>query len=74
MLRPQAPPLYEATKPKTCECSDVGCVRDHGSTPCGRASVVRMHRIDYEGDEGWLFCQECAEDASETGLFVENKR
>lgn len=58
-----------------CECSDPGCPITHGGKECGLASVVTMYRIDMGVDStGVHFCQGCAEDAWDSGVFTELKR
>ncbi len=55
---------------KKCECADPGCPADHNVCMDGlvRESVV-LYRIDMEDYTGTEFCNPCAGDAMESGVF-----
>lgn len=74
--------IFEATEPKVvvaCDCSDSEC-RGHQSTAddntaCGRGVETTgdslFRRVDMAPDSSPLaFCDPCAADAIESGLFV----
>ena len=54
-----------------CECSDSGCPCCNGQ--CRNDGSVRLYRIDMYDETGILFCEECAEDAMESGLFTDRE-
>ena len=66
-----------------CECADPECPHTmgtvlHSTKPlkpvdCGKPAVTRLWRIDMEDIGGTLFCETCAEDAGESGLFTEKE-
>jgi hypothetical protein len=51
-----------------CECADAGCVC-HGK--CNAEGRVTLYRVDMEDATGTLFCEQCAADAMESGLFTD---
>ena len=59
---------------KKCECADKGCPV-HKGTDCRKTSadfetqMVRLYRVDMDDEAGTLFCDLCADDACESGLF-----
>lgn len=53
-----------------CECADGGCPVCHGA--CKKCSSVILYRVDMEDRTGTAFCEQCAEDAMESGLFTDN--
>lgn len=59
-----------------CECSDPGCKHVkmlhnyYGlSSQCDKKADVQLFRSDMEDRAGVLFCDECASDAMESGVF-----
>jgi hypothetical protein len=52
-----------------CECGDSGCSVHEGSEECPNPGTVLLRRTDMEDESGSYFCQECAEDAMESGVF-----
>lgn len=55
-----------------CECSDLCCPAHKGK--CCKALVKTvLWRIDMEDVTGTAFCEACAEDASEHGLFTDHE-
>ena len=57
-------------KPKNpCECADKGCPAHRGKSSCDRAARFRMRRVDMEDRTGVLFCEPCADDAADSGVF-----
>ncbi len=64
-----------STKSIRCVCSDPGCKgHAHGSSECGRRATSMLCRIDMASDVSsdvydMPMCQECAEDALESGVF-----
>ena len=53
-----------------CECSDLGCPTNHGPKECRAQAEARLFRVDMEDNDGTNFCELCAEDAMESGLFT----
>lgn len=53
----------------TCECCDVGCGACVGR--CDKAHDVYLYRVDMDG--GCYFCEDCAADAMESGLFSDEE-
>ena len=51
-----------------CECSDPGCPACKGD--CRRAAVVVLFRVDMDDSSGVAFCQGCADDAMDAGVFT----
>lgn len=49
-----------------CECCDVGC---HATSVCQREAESIGFRVDMADRLGTAFCQSCADDAAESGLF-----
>ena len=56
-----------ATATNRCECSDPGCPCCHGK--CDRKAVVNLYRVDMDDETGICFCDGCANDAAESGVF-----
>ena len=50
-----------------CQCADPGCPACNGS--CKRGQSVILYRVDMEDTSGTGFCEACAADAHESGLF-----
>lgn len=53
-----------------CHCSDPGCRACGGE--CGCDSTTTLYRVDMDDETGTPFCDGCAEDAMESGLFTSN--
>lgn len=60
-----------------CECSDPGCPVHPGKDSCPVLHTLTtftvLHRSDMEDETGTLFCDACAEDAYDSGLFYSRK-
>lgn len=56
-------------KDRLCQCADPGCPVHEGESICIRHAKQRLFRVDTFLDEGTLFCEQCADDAMESGLF-----
>lgn len=54
------------TQPGQCECTDPGCPCEG---ECKRDSSMTLFRIDMEDENGTAFCESCAEDALDSGVF-----
>lgn len=52
-----------------CMCTDPGCPCE--GTCCNDATQT-IHRVDMDDESGTPMCNTCADDAMETGLFVES--
>lgn len=55
-----------------CGCADAGCPVHRTVSQCVLASVVTFYRIDMEDITGTPFCEACATDALESGLFTDD--
>jgi hypothetical protein len=59
-----------ATKERQfCECADPGCTAHKGNSYCIIPGETVLKRVDMEDWTGTLFCEFCADDAAESGLF-----
>ena len=54
---------------RICECSDSGCHAHTGTPVCNQTGTSLLYRVDMEDQTGTLFCEDCAADAMEAGLF-----
>jgi len=54
-----------------CECADPECVHHKGISDCKDTANTIMYRIDMDDTSGTLMCDDCANDATQGGLFVE---
>ena len=54
-----------------CECSDKQCPACKGK--CKRIARTVLYRVDMEDVTGTAFCNMCADDAMESGLFTDSK-
>lgn len=60
------------TKGVTCECADKGCPVHKGTSKCTNKATTNLRRVDMDDVSGTMFCEACAEDALESGLFRED--
>jgi hypothetical protein len=60
---------YRDTLAIDCECSDPQCPACYGD--CDRPATSVLYRIDIDDVIGTAFCSDCADDAFESGLFVD---
>lgn len=51
-----------------CECSDNHCPACFGQ--CKEPATTTLYRIDMQDLTGTRFCEACADDAFESGLFT----
>lgn len=51
-----------------CECTDPGCPVCKGK--CRRDAEMTLYRCDMDDETGTDFCEACASDALESGLFT----
>src|SRR5579884_1554567 len=56
---------------RKCECSDSGCPEKHGSAQCGKPATITLYRCDMDDETGTRFCDACAVDANNSGVFTE---
>jgi hypothetical protein len=54
-----------------CQSSDRGCPAHPGISFCIQPASTTLFRIDMEDQTGTAFCDACAEDAMNSGLFSE---
>ncbi len=60
---------HEDRKPEPqCECADPGCPHCNGK--CLLPIHQTLYRIDMDDASGTQFCEECANDAMESGVFA----
>lgn len=52
-----------------CECFDKGCKAHLNLDHCNEDATVTLWRVDMTDETGTQFCDDCAEDAIESGLF-----
>lgn len=52
-----------------CDCCDPGCPVHPGESSCNRLARVVLRRVDFDDQPECNFCQRCAEDAMESGVF-----
>jgi hypothetical protein len=52
-----------------CECSDPGCRECYGH--CVKVKTTTLYRVDMEDLTGCLFCEGCAHDAMNSGVFTD---
>jgi len=52
-----------------CECSDPRCPAHYSVSDCKGVGNQVLYRIDMEDNSGTAFCDACAEDAMDSGLF-----
>lgn len=50
-----------------CECTDRECISCHGR--CDDAAIAEYARVDTTDSSGVMFCEGCADDACDTGLY-----
>jgi hypothetical protein len=53
-----------------CECADAGCLA-HEGLGCHELATTILYRVDMDDLSGTAFCEACAEDAMESGLFTD---
>jgi len=53
-----------------CECHDTHCPVHKTVDDCNRAATSTLYRIDMIDETGTLFCDHCADDAMDSGLFT----
>lgn len=63
----------KAAEAGQCECADRGCKEHKGQSSCLAAGDTILFRVDMADETGTLFCEACATDAMESGLFTESK-
>ena len=56
-----------------CECVHEDCLHpaEQGSGQCIRQAAHILYRCDLDDHTGTAFCEECAEDAIDCGLFYD---
>lgn len=59
------------TKRRRCECKEPNCPV-HGGDSCSSRAIVRLRRIDSHGEPHVEFCDECAAEAVDSGMFELN--
>ena len=55
---------------RICECSDAGCHAHPHRPACNQTGTTLLYRVDMEDPTGTLFCEDCAADTMESGLFA----
>jgi hypothetical protein len=54
-----------------CNCSDRWCHAHRGTSACaGRGNTI-LYRVDMNDLTGTVFCDDCASDALDSGLFTD---
>jgi hypothetical protein len=55
-----------------CECADSGCPMHENTNLCDCLANVILYRIDMDDYTGTAFCDDCANDATMSGLFTDS--
>lgn len=55
----------------TCECADLGCPVHECYGECHYRHATTLYRVDMMDETGVRFCELCAADAMEAGVFRE---
>lgn len=53
-----------------CGCADKNCPVHKGFDYCENEATLVLNRVDMLDNLGTIFCEDCAKDAMESGLFV----
>lgn len=53
-----------------CECGDPYCPVHYREVTCPLPPTQTLYRIDLEDETGMRFCDGCADDAWESGVFT----
>ncbi len=53
-----------------CECADPGCPAHSGKSDCRNVANSLLYRVDMEDETGTALCDDCADDAFDSGLFT----
>ena len=53
-----------------CECADPKCAVHAKESICPNEGSLFLYRVDMVDNCGLFFCDECAQDALESGLFA----
>lgn len=54
----------------SCECSDSNCEAHRGDDICSKPVSTILYRVDMVDKTGTAMCDDCADDASASGLFT----
>jgi hypothetical protein len=54
-----------------CECADAGCAVHVGVSDCRELATTILYRVDMQDETGTAFCEACADDAMESGVFTD---
>lgn len=54
-----------------CECCDLGCREHEKINQCTNPAKIEIERIDMIDSGSMVFCNICADDVFESGLFRE---
>jgi hypothetical protein len=52
-----------------CKCKDTGCPEHYGFSQCRNVAMLDLYRTDMTDETGTGFCENCASDAMESGMF-----
>ena len=53
-----------------CQCTDRGCPVHEGKKSCDNKGAEILYRTDMHDETGTVFCEECASDAFDSGIFT----
>jgi len=56
-----------------CECCDRGCPVHLSFAGCRNEATTVLYRFDMNDETGTMFCDQCAVDALESGLFIRRR-
>jgi hypothetical protein len=68
--------LLEEEKPESgqkCGCSDSGCSAHKDKPACTEEAKTILYRIDLDDEYGTAFCDKCAKDALDSGVYTNEK-
>ena len=54
-----------------CECSDPGCLAHKGQDEHSELATTILYRVDMIDETGTAMCDDCADDAYESGVFTD---
>ncbi len=55
-----------------CQCADIQDAPHQGDPICTNDVSVTLYRVDMDDRAGVDFCEYCAEDAMDSGLFTDS--
>jgi hypothetical protein len=72
-FNPEAYKRVQAELHPQCACVDIGCPVHKNRAGCYNDADTILYRVDMEDATGTAFCERCADDAMDSGLFTNIK-